>query len=66
MKAPNFAITFEIEPLVKLSCDALDCAHNLAHNNFGVGPLCNLKYIALNPQHQCSEYEPDGEIEVNE
>ena len=60
-KLSDISVTFEIEPIVKLSCAASDCAHNLAHNNFGVGAFCNLKYIDLNGQHQCSQYEPDGE-----
>jgi len=57
----NYSITFEVEPIVKLSCSAFDCAHNLAHNNFGVGAFCNLKYIDINNAHQCSQYEPDGD-----
>jgi hypothetical protein len=62
---PEIEVTFQIEPMVKLSCVAFDCAHNLAHNNFGVGAFCNLKYVSMSPSHQCDDYETDGEIKVD-
>jgi hypothetical protein len=66
MKPSDISISFEIEPIVKLSCTAFDCKNNLAHNNFGVGAFCILKYVGINPDHTCSDYDPDGDLVTNE
>jgi hypothetical protein len=58
-------ITFEVDPIVKLVCSAFDCKHNLARNNFA-GPHCDLKYIFMNTQHQCREYEKADDRNTDE
>lgn len=45
--ASNMYITFEIEPIVKLTCMALTCKHNLYHLN---EPHCNLKHITISKE----------------
>ena len=43
----NMYITFDIEPIVKLTCMATTCKHNLFH----LGEArCNLKHLAISKE----------------
>ena len=44
-------ITFEIDPIVNLTCLASDCDHNIQQH-------CNLKNIWLTANRACGLYEP--------
>jgi hypothetical protein len=49
----NFSITFEVEPIVKVLCEEIDCEHNLAKPSGWLA--CNLKYICILPGGFCRE-----------
>ena len=46
-------ITFEIDPIVNLTCLASDCDHNITTQQ-----CCNLKNIWLKANRECGLYEP--------
>ena len=56
MQNPNFKITFETEPFVKLDCIQMDCLHNLANNGRSGTACCNLKYISINKDGNCGNF----------
>lgn len=55
----DFSITFEVEPLVKLLCEEIDCEHNLASKPGG-WLACNLKHICILPGGFCRERKAKG------
>ena len=50
----DVAITFEIEPIVKIVCHAFECKHNLSRF---AGAYCNLKHFDIGEKHVCTSYE---------
>jgi hypothetical protein len=50
----HIEITFELEPIVKVLCLAIDCRNNLYKMD---APHCNLKHIRISADHVCSDYE---------
>jgi hypothetical protein len=56
MTRNNLSITVELEPIVKLACNAIDCKHNLARREGGRN--CNLKHVVLSADGVCLEHTP--------
>jgi len=53
----NIEITFEIEPIVKVTCMAISCKHNLWRVS---GAHCNLKNIVISKEaygRKCEQFE---------
>lgn len=53
----DIAIKIEIEPIVKVRCEADDCVNNLswkADRNL----YCNLKHITITREGKCENYIP--------
>ena len=56
MKSSDFSITFDIEPIVKLSCQTVNCRNNLMSDHIGM--LCNLKHIDIGETGRCLQFDP--------
>ncbi len=56
MNGKDFAITFEIEPIVKLHCRAFDCKNNARRPG---SATCNLKFLMIGAAGQCTSYEKE-------
>jgi hypothetical protein len=50
----DIMIKIEIEPLVKLTCNAINCRHNLARKEGG--HHCNFKHVVLMEGGRCEHY----------
>jgi hypothetical protein len=55
----DLSVTFDIEPIVKLRCLALDCKYNLVNSPFsGDQPAaCILKHLMIDENGKCTTYE---------
>jgi hypothetical protein len=51
----DMLISFEIEPICKVVCAAVECKNNLAR--FYIGGYCNLKYISMSENGQCLQFD---------
>jgi hypothetical protein len=53
----NLHITFDIKPVVKLTCLNLSCKNNMMDIRAGRGkPYCNLKHVRLDPDGKCTDF----------
>ena len=55
MKPGNFSITFDVEPIVKLTCEETDCHHHLIDKPGG-WLCCNLKVLTIGAGGICESY----------
>jgi len=60
MPKTDIKITVEVEPIVKLYCNAVECRFNLYNGSPNLN-VCNLKYILLGETGKCKAYEPEPE-----
>lgn len=56
MAANRIDLIFEFEPIVKVSCKAVDCKNNLIKTPLGLA-ACNLKNISLGKTGLCENFE---------
>jgi len=56
MAKADFSIKFEIEPVVKLYCEAIDCEHNLCKHPSSGWIACNLKVLEIGQDGRCASY----------
>jgi hypothetical protein len=54
----DITITFEIEPIVKLTCMAFNCKHNAYMFR---SATCDYKHVAIDADHQCQSFEKRAE-----
>ena len=55
MASGDFKITFEVEPIVKLTCLNTSCKYNLGERHGYI--CCDLKYVEINEAGKCSMME---------
>lgn len=64
---PNVKIDLShLDELVKLQCGNLDCANNMITRPSGGGFYCNLKYVGINHEGKCEQFEPINKDDGNE
>lgn len=56
MASNNFYITFDIEPIVKLTCLKFNCRFNGTKSSHP-SPTCQLKEIEIGSLGDCQQYE---------
>jgi hypothetical protein len=50
----HLSVTFDVEPIVKVLCNELDCANNLHSDTQGGWNACNLKHIVIGRSGICT------------
>lgn len=63
MAKADWNITFEIEPICKVTCIAQNCKFNLIHHK-PESYYCSLKYIDVDELGRCGMFDPIGKVEA--
>ena len=67
MASPNIAVTFEIEPIVKLYCRAFNCRFNAFHNPPDMkSATCTLKILTIGNTGGCLSFERYEKVVSND